>query len=114
MIAYTVRCTFEDPAVAAEWTEWLVSVHLAEVLAAGAIAAELVRLDGEDTVLEARYRFATRPGFAAYERDHAPRLRAEGLSRFPLSRGLRYERSVGEVLTAEPRERPGGGRAGRS
>jgi hypothetical protein len=106
MIAYTVRCAFEDPAVAEEWTEWLLREHLADVQAAGATQADLVRLDGPQTVLEARYRFESRQAFAAYERDGAPRLRAEGLSLFPLSRGLTYSRTVGELLTAprEPRE----------
>jgi hypothetical protein len=97
MIAYTVRCTFEDAAVADEWIAWLRHDHLAEVIAAGAIDAELIRLDGEPVVCEARYHFADRAALAAYERDHAPRLRAEGLRRFPPERGLRYERSRGEV-----------------
>jgi hypothetical protein len=48
-----------------------------------------------------RYHFPSREAFAAYERDHAPRLRADGLRRFPPERGVSYRRSVGVVrLTA--------------
>ncbi len=106
MIAYTVRCTFEDPEVARKWTDWLLSEHLDDVVAAGAADAALVRLDGEPVVLEARYRFESREAFERYERDHAPRLREEGLALFPLSLGLTYARSVGEILA--PRPTPGG------
>jgi len=97
LIAYTVRCRFEDDAIASAWLDWLRADHLAEVVAAGAIDAEAIRLDGAPCVCEIRYHFASREAFCAYERDHAPRLRAEGLKRFPPERGLRYERSVGEV-----------------
>lgn len=98
MIAYTVRCTFTDAAVADEWIDWLRAEHLKDVLDGGADEATVVRLDGRPTVCEVIYRFGSREVFDAYERDHAPRLRAEGLARFPLDRGLAYERSVGEIV----------------
>lgn len=99
-ICYTVACTFKDPAIARAWLKWLEDGHLADVCAAGAHHAEAVRLDGEGPELtyEARYRFASRAAFEAYERDHAPRLRAEGLARFPLELGLEYRRTVGESV----------------
>ncbi len=97
-IAYTVACTFENQEVAEQWLGWLRGGHLADVCAAGATSAYAVKLDGEPVTCEARYRFRTRSAFEAYERDHAPRLRDEGLQRFPLSLGLRYARSVGEVI----------------
>jgi hypothetical protein len=103
MFAYTVSCDFDDPAVAVEWLAWLRDEHLGEVCAAGALDAEAVRLDpppGVAARCEARYHFASRPDFQRYERDHAPRLRAEGLKRFPLERGLRYTRATGEVVAA--------------
>ena len=96
--AYTVSCTFDDPAVADRWIEWLESEHLADVCAAGAADAEVVRLDGEPLRCEVRYHFASRADFETYERDHASRLRAEGLDRFPLSLGLTYTRTTGEVV----------------
>jgi hypothetical protein len=97
-IAYTVGCTFVDANVAAEWIAWLRDEHLGDVCAAGALDAEVVRLDGDETICEVRYHFESRASFETYERDHAPRLREEGLSRFPLERGLTYERAVGEVV----------------
>lgn len=97
MFAYTVACTFDDLAVAEEWIAWLRDVHLAEVLAAGALDAEVIRMDGEPVRCEVRYRFPSREAFAAYERDHAPALRAKGLERFPVSKGIKYGRTTGEV-----------------
>ncbi len=67
--------------------------HLADVCAAGAQSAELI-VDG--LRCETRYTFADRAAFDAYERDHAPRLRDEGLQRFPLSLGLTYSRTTGK------------------
>lgn len=101
MIAYTVRCDFTDAAVAERWRRWLVDEHLADLLAAGAVRAEVVRLDtpspGAAATLESRYWFADRATMDSYLTDHAPRLRADGLARFPLSLGLSYSRSIGEA-----------------
>ena len=102
LIAYTVGCTFDDAAVAQEWIGWLRDGHLAELCDAGALDAEVIEFPtmpgaGSQIRCEARYHFASREAFAAYERDHAPRLRAAGLKRFPPERGVRYGRSLGEV-----------------
>lgn len=99
MFAYTVTCTFEDTEVAEKWLEWLREDHLADVCNAGALDAEVVRIDSDVTQIEVRYRFESRDAFQAYERDHAPRLREEGLEKFPLKLGLRYERMTGEIVT---------------
>lgn len=100
--AYIVRSEFRDAAIAAEWLAWMRDEHLAHVCEAGATHAELVKMDATDSAFphayEARYRFASRAAFAEYERDHAPRLRAEGLRLFPVERGIRYARTTGEVL----------------
>src|SRR5262249_30223204 len=79
MIAYTVTCELDDPAVAEGWIAWLLTKHVRDVCDAGALEATVIRLDGPPSpvVLEVRYRFVSREAFAAYERDHAPRLRAE-------------------------------------
>ena len=98
--AYTVSCTFTDPAVADAWTQWLRDEHLADVCAGGAVAAEVVRLDGTPLRTEVRYRFADRAAFERYEREHAPRLREEGLRKFPLELGLTYSRSTGELVAS--------------
>ena len=102
-IAYTVSCTFTDPAIADRWMDWLENGHLADVVDAGAESAYAVRLDGEPACCEARYVFASREAFEAYERDHAPRLREEGLTLFPLDLGLEYARSLGEIRSVWPR-----------
>lgn len=103
MILYTVSCTFTDPAVADAWLAWLRGGHVTEVCAAGALCARIVRVDGPGGApirYDIHYRFASRADFERYERDHAPRLRAEGLARFPLGLGLAYTRTVGEMVEA--------------
>jgi len=102
MFTYTVSCTFQTDSIAQEWIAWLRDEHLADVLKAGALDAEVVRIDGPTIKAEVRYHFASREAFTTYDRDQAPRLRAEGLKRFPPERGLFYERSTGESLFRLP------------
>lgn len=116
-IAYTVRVEFTNQSVAEEWIAWLRDEHLAEVLDSGALDAEVIRMDaasssavtgggstaGAPVTCEVRYHFVSREAFATYERDHAPRLRAEGLRRFPFECGVTYERSLGVVASARSR-----------
>jgi hypothetical protein len=102
VIAYTVAVTFEDTALAEEWLRWLREVHIADVLAGGATDAEIVELDGPRRSFEVRYHFDSREAFARYERDHAPRLRAEALQKFPVEKGVAYRRSLGEVRGGFP------------
>ena len=47
--------------------------------------------------VETQYVFPSRKAFDTYLRDHAPALRADGLSHFPPETGLRYERQVAEI-----------------
>ncbi|MFK7817187.1 MAG: DUF4286 family protein [Planctomycetaceae bacterium] len=101
MICYTVRCEFSkaaEPSLASDWVRWLRTKHMQDVMDAGAIRAELVFMDGENLTYEVRYRFASRELFNRYESDYAPRLREEGLKRFPLELGLSFSRTVGTVL----------------
>jgi hypothetical protein len=97
-VAYTVAVTFVDGGLAEEWLGWVAEGHVAEVLAGGAIGAEVVEVDGPMRSFEVRYHFPSREAFAVYERDHAPRLRAEGLARFPVEKGVTYRRSLGVVV----------------
>ena len=97
-IAYTVSATFTDCEVADEWLGWLNSGHIADVLRGGATDAEIIHMDGDDCRYEIRYRFPSREAFGAYEQNHAPRLRAEGLEKFPTSRGITYARTTGAVI----------------
>ncbi len=98
MLAYTVAVTFEDATLAEEWLRWLREGHIAEVLAGGATRADIVEMDGPGRSFEVRYLFPSREAFANYEVEHAPRLRADGLKRFPRERGVTYRRSTGAVL----------------
>jgi hypothetical protein len=98
-VAYTVSATFADARLADEWLSWLIGGHLAEVLAGGARDAEIIEIDGgPGRSFEVRYHFASRAAFESYERDHAPRLRADGLSRFPPEKGVTYRRSIGTTI----------------
>lgn len=98
--AYSVRAAFDDAAVAAEYSAWLRDGHLADVINGGAQEAMLVQLGPLE--FEARYLFADAAAFAKYEQLSAPALRAEGLAKFPASRGVRMTRSQGEVLLRLP------------
>lgn len=98
MLAYTVAVTFTNPSQAEAWLKWLCEGHIADVLAGGAIAAEIVQMDSPPLSYEVRYHFPSRDAFAAYERDHAPRLRTEGLKLFPVENGITYRRTVGLML----------------
>jgi hypothetical protein len=99
-VAYTVAVEFRDPALAARWLEWLRGGHIADVLAGGATTAEIVHMDGTVASYEVRYHFPSREVFATYEKEHAPRLRADGLRLFPPDRGVSYRRTVGVVLSS--------------
>lgn len=95
---YSVIATFDDPSLIEPWTDWLRGHHLADVCRAGATSAQLVVHDvaaDQPPRREARYHFADRDAFDTYERDHAPRLREEGLRLFP--RGIQYQRTTGEI-----------------
>lgn len=105
MFSYTVICEFDDESVAQEWVDWLRDEHLWDVCKAGAIDAEVIAVDRDDDhalrnvwIREVRYHFHDRSAFEIYVRDHAPRLREEGLKRFPPQRGLRYARRSGEIV----------------
>jgi hypothetical protein len=96
-ILYTVAVSFTNPQLVDPWLKWLREGHIAAVLTGGATDAEIVLLDSPAHSYEIRYRFSSRGAFALYERDHAPRLRAEGLQLFPPEKGVVYRRSVGVV-----------------
>jgi hypothetical protein len=103
-VAYTVTAEFDELSVAGDYVRWLTDGHLAEVLEGGAAEASLVRMEPTAQAplrFEVRYRFPSMEVFRRYEAEVAPRLRAEGLSKFPASRGVRMSRSLGEVLVTK-------------
>jgi len=101
-ISYEVGITFHQPRLLPAWVEWLEREHIADVMSGGATSAQVVRLDSESGSDEAprcvvRYEFPNREAFDRYLRDHAPRLRVEGLARFAPP-DVTYERRCGDVL----------------
>ncbi|HBS28902.1 MAG TPA: DUF4286 domain-containing protein [Phycisphaerales bacterium] len=100
--AYTVIATFPDRATLEEFVAWLEDGHIDQVLAHGGHSAMIVRMDRvaekDPHRVEVRYLFSTRENFDRYIQHHAPGLRAEGLKRFPAERGVKFERTVGEVV----------------
>src|SRR6516164_1862228 len=102
MIRYTVTVTLPDHATADRFLAWLRNGHIAEVLAGGARSAEIFRVDGDAITVEIAYRFPSRSAFAAYERDHAPRLREEGSTLFPPASGIVDQRGLAELIASFP------------
>ncbi len=102
--SYLVRCAFSDREAMEGFLQWLRDRHVADVCAAGAEDAELFMLDhvGGDHphAVEVRYRFASRDAFMRYEREEAPRLRADGVA--ALARlGVPSERVAFTRMTGE-------------
>ena len=100
MIVYEVNL-FVRRAIEAEYRAWL-DAHVREILALpGFTGAEVFERrepaaeDGE-LVLCTQYRLRDAAALADYLREHAPRLRAEGIARF--GDGFRAERRVLERL----------------
>jgi hypothetical protein len=91
---YIVRIDFDDAALRDEFGIWLRDRHIKDVLAAGAQGAKLYVHAGE-LAIEVRYTFTSREDFDAYERDHAPRLRADGVA-FLAGRPARFTRSTSD------------------
>jgi len=95
-----VTATIPSPNLAEEFLDWLVCGHIQDVLAAGAIAGHAVRLSDPPVPLriQAVYHFPNREALDSYLTNHAPRLRADGLRRFPPERGITFERTVGDIV----------------
>ena len=93
---YTVTCRVEDPMLETKWLGWLEREHVADVIKSGALRAEVVRRDGGGRVYDIHYWFKDAQAHDDYIRNHAPRLREEGMKLFPY--GLAYERASGEII----------------
>ena len=101
MYHYTVRCEFPDTDgdLMKRWVSWLVDSHLQDVLNAGATNARILQMRSDVPVLEVRYEFESQKTFLDYEANHAPRLREEGLEKFPSEElGMKFSRSDGWVF----------------
>ena len=104
--SYVVRISIDDPRAFDAYVAWLRDSHVGDVCASGARDADLIVMDvphGEPLVVEAHYRFVSRDAFEKYEREQAPRLRAQGLhelARIGLEpgRGVNIQRATGKAL----------------
>jgi hypothetical protein len=99
-LAYTVVVTFADEPTRTEFIAWLKDGHIAAVIRGGATSGEIVRVTdpGSPPQVEVRYAFPTRETFERYVSTTAPALREEGLKRFPSSRGVTFQRRLGELV----------------
>ncbi|MBA4138627.1 MAG: DUF4286 domain-containing protein [Opitutus sp.] len=102
-ILYTVRASCPNLQTRGRFLSWLTPNHVAEVMKGGASAVRIVLPDRESdaapAVVETQYVFPSRKAFETYVRDHAPALRADGLSHFPPESGVTYTRQVAEIAT---------------
>jgi len=102
-LLYTVRASCKDLQQRGRYLSWLTPNHVAEVMAGGATSVRIVLPDREretaPAVVETQYVFPSRKAFETYVRDHAPRLRADGLKNFPPESGITYARQVAEIAT---------------
>lgn len=102
MLVYEVNLSV-DADLAPAFMAWLPG-HVAELLALpGFLSAEVLRVEepapeGGETALCVQYRLRDRDALEAYLRDHAARLRAEGLARF--GGGFRASRRVLTTMDA--------------
>jgi hypothetical protein len=96
-VVYEVAACFKEQSTADAWVAWLLSEHIADVVSAGADRGRVVKLDEPTLSYVAQYEFASPAALAAYLAQHAPRLRAEGLKRFPLEQ-VQYARRSGLIL----------------
>ncbi|MCA9524776.1 MAG: DUF4286 family protein [Myxococcales bacterium] len=94
-VIYAVTATVPEALVEA-YVAWLLGGHVQAVVAGGAEQAWVTRL-GPDQV-ESRYLFASPEALAAYERDVAPGLRADGVARFVEPHGVTFRRASGPLL----------------
>ena len=102
---YAVIATLPDEETARAYRDWLTDGHVQAVLEGGATAAAVTRLHhdpGDPPRIESRYVFASREAFEAYERDHAPALRADGAQRFGSRPGVSFARWTGDLVQAWP------------
>ena len=82
-IGYTVGVTLPDAATVQRWLDWMRGGHIAEVLAGGAVAAEIVQMDEPPLSFEVRVSISVARNVRQLCPRSPPRLRAEGLKLFP-------------------------------
>lgn len=98
-LEYTVTAQLPSRTVFDEYVDWLVGGHAQMVMEAGALSARVVIPFTDDGTMLVRcsYIFQSRAAFDRYVRERAPRLRQEGLERFPASTGIVFLRETADV-----------------
>ena len=97
-VVYEVRLDI-SPKIRTEFLAWLRG-HIAEMLSFNGFIDARILL-GDTTVpndISVQYTLQDRESFARYEAEHAQRMRAEGLERFP--EGLSATRRLWDIQTA--------------
>lgn len=106
-VAYTVIAETDSEGSIRAYVDWLARGHIAEVVEAGALSGQAIRLEtqpGQSYRAEARYVFGSMEAFRAYEAGPAVRLRAEGIGLFgPESPNpMRFIRTLGLIAANLP------------
>jgi hypothetical protein len=103
-VLYAVRIACDDKAVHTRFLAWLEKVHIADVLAAGAEAAQLYECEpaagAPACAIEVHYRFRDRQALSDYLEQHAPRLREHGLAQFGAGERVQFQRTIAECKAA--------------
>eukprot|EP01135_Chromosphaera_perkinsii_P002724 Nk52_evm92s226 gene=Nk52_evmTU92s226 len=95
--SYIVCCELPSTEIAEDWVEWLRGGHMQDMIEiGGAETGELIRVG--ELSYQARYVFPSEASFKHYMEEIAPKLRGEGVKKFPASMGLKYSRMEGPVL----------------
>ena len=86
MIIYNVTSNI-DESIHTDWLTWMKQEHIPQVLATGKFEkATLVRVLVEEEMggvtYSVQYKTNSREALESYYKEHAPKLRAEGLKRF--------------------------------
>jgi hypothetical protein len=98
-IHYSVTATLPTPEIRDRYVLWLKGGHVQDVVAAGALEAQVVVLTepAEPLQVETRYVFASAEAFEAYVKGAAVGLRKEGLALFGPETGVSFVRRVGTI-----------------
>lgn len=83
MITYQVRIQV-DAEVEHEWLHWMKTVHVPDLIATGLLVSyHILKPQGEDQVYYFHYQFSDQKTLDLYQKDHAPKLKADVQENFP-------------------------------
>lgn len=83
MFTYQVKITV-DAGVEAEWLQWMKTVHVPDVMATGLIHSyQILKPEDSAHTYLFHYHFQDEQEYAAYQQQHAPRLKAHVLTKYP-------------------------------